>query len=139
MVTPDGVGGSDAARAAPSDFERIGGEAKVRAIVDDFVGRVLGDFMIGYMFKHASASRLRELEYRFSAEHLGADVRYTGRTMREAHRRIAISSGHFGRRTKLLEETLVEHGVPDDIRARWIAHVEGQRDEVIAGPDDCGP
>lgn len=110
-----------------SDFDRIGGEPVLRAIVAEFVDRVFDDVMIGFMFKRASRERLREMEYQHAAEHLGGPVRYAGRGLREAHAAHRIMGGQFERRKKILSDVLVRHGVDDAVRARWLAHVEALR------------
>ncbi|HEY8428349.1 MAG TPA: group 1 truncated hemoglobin [Sandaracinaceae bacterium] len=114
-----------------SAFERIG-EAKLRAIIDDFVDRMFDDIMIGFMFRRASRERIKEMEYQHAAEHLGGPVRYRGRPLREAHAPHRIMGGQFARRSKILSDVLVAHGVPDDIREAWLAHVESLRGEITA-------
>ena len=119
---------------AASAFERIGGEPKVRAIIHDFVGRVFGDAMIGFFFRRASRERIEEMEYQHAAEHLGGPVRYGGRPLREAHAPHRIMGGQFARRAKILSDVLVAHGVPDDIREAWLAHVESLREHITGDP-----
>ena len=48
-------------------FEQLGGEAKLRAIVDDFIDRVFADRMIGFFFRNADRGRIKELEYQLAA------------------------------------------------------------------------
>lgn len=115
-----------------SDFERVGGEAGLRAIIDEFVDRMFDDIMIGFMFRRASRERIKEMEYQHAAEHLGGPVRYRGRPLREAHAPHRIMGGQFARRSKILSDVLVAHGVPDDIREAWLAHVESLRGEITA-------
>ncbi|MCC6623108.1 MAG: hypothetical protein IT385_17755 [Deltaproteobacteria bacterium] len=117
--------------AMRTDFERVGGEAGLRALITEFVGRTFADPMIGFLFAGKPKARITELEYRFAAEHLGAPLVYDGRPLGEAHRRSPISGGHFDRRTRILAETLARHEVPDDVAARWLAHVESRRSEVL--------
>lgn len=112
-----------------SAFDRIG-EAKLRAIIDDFVDRMFDDIMIGFLFRRASRERIKEMEYQHAAEHLGGPVRYGGRPLREAHAAHRIMGGQFARRSKILSDVLVLHGVPDDIREAWLAHVESLRDQI---------
>jgi hemoglobin len=116
-----------------SAFERIG-EAKLRAIIDDFVDRLFDDVMIGFFFRRASRERIKEMEYQHAAEHLGGPVRYEGRPLREAHATHRIMGGQFARRAKILSEVLVAHGVPEDIRTDWLAHVESLRDQITGDP-----
>ena len=122
-----------------SAFERVGGEAVLRAIIDDFVGRVTSDVMIGFFFARIDRARLAELEYEHAAQHLGADVAYSGRPLRTAHAAHRIMGGHFARRREILRQTLVSHAVPESIAAAWLAHVDSLRAEIT--PDvgsECG-
>lgn len=117
-----------------SAFERIGGEAALRAIIDDFVERVFADAMIGFFFRGIDPRRIRELEYQHAAEHLGGPVQYRGRPLAEAHRKHPIRGGHFDRRATILRETLDRHGVPADVRDAWLAHVESLRAQITGDP-----
>lgn len=108
-------------------FDQLGGEPVLRRIVDRFVDRMFDDVMIGFFFQNASRERVKAKEYEFAARHLGADLVYTGRPIAEAHAAHPIMGGQFMRRLKILDETLVEHGVPDHIREHWIRHTEKLR------------
>jgi hemoglobin len=120
----------------PTAFERVGGEAKLRAIVDDFVGRMFGDVMIGFFFRNADEARIKEFEYQHAAEHLGGPVRYQGRPLRQAHAAHPIMGGQFARRKEILRRTLIDHGAPQDVIDAWLAHTESLRDQITAQPDD---
>lgn len=111
-------------------FERIGGEAALRAIIDDFVERVVHDLMIGFLFARIQKSRLKEMEYQHAAEHLGAGLVYRGRPLRDAHARHRIFGGQFMRRRQILLEVLLAHGVPEDIRHAWIATQDALRGQI---------
>lgn len=116
--------------AAMTPFERIGGEATLRPLVDDFVDRCFDDLMIGFFFARANRARTKRFEYEHAAAFLGAEVEYAGRSIRGAHAKHRIMGGQFARRLTLLRQTLEDHGVPDDIRERWLAHQESLRAEV---------
>ena len=118
-----------------SMFERIGGEPKLWAIIDEFVDQVVDDVMIGFFFREVNRARLKLLEYQHAAEHLGGPVRYEGRPLRQAHAPHRIMGGQFARRTTLLRKILVQHQVPQDIIDAWLAHVESLRDQVTIEPD----
>jgi hemoglobin len=66
-------------------FEKLGGEARVRAIIDVFIDRVFEDRMIGFFFRNADRARIKEMEYQLAASFLGADVKYTGKALGKAH------------------------------------------------------
>lgn len=124
----------------PSLFEELGGEPRLRAIVDRFVDRVCEDVMIGFFFRNVDRARLKQREYEFAARHLGADVRYTGRPLDVAHAPHPIMGGQFMRRLKILEETLNEHAVPERVRQHWLAHTERLRPLITRDAGgDCDP
>jgi truncated hemoglobin YjbI len=116
----------------PSDFDRLGGEPVLRSIVDRFVDRCFDDVMIGFHFRRASRERVKRFEYEHAAEHLGAGVAYGGRPIREAHGPHAIFGGHFERRLVILREVLDAHGIPEDVRERWLAVQRALRGDVTA-------
>ncbi|MBX3248871.1 MAG: group 1 truncated hemoglobin [Myxococcales bacterium] len=115
-----------------TDFERIGGEAALRPIIDAFVDRCFDDLMIGFHFRRASRERVKHFEYEHAAEHLGAPVRYSGRPIQQAHGPHAIFGGHFERRLVILGEVLERAGVPADVKERWLETQRALRAEVTA-------
>jgi len=127
-VTRDGV-------APASHYERLGGEAGLRALIDDFVERVVSDIMIGFMFRDVDRARLKQLELEHAAAHLGGPSRYSGRPLRQAHAKHRIMGGQFARRREILRKTLVDHRVPQDIIEAWLAYTDSLRDQVTADPD----
>jgi truncated hemoglobin YjbI len=116
-------------------FEELGGEAKLRAIVDDFVDRCFADTMIGFLFARAERSRIKRFEYQHAAEHLGAPIAYEGRPLAEAHRPHRIFGGQFSRRRQILIETLRDHDVPAHIVDAWITHQDSLRGLITKDPD----
>ena len=110
-------------------FDRIGGDA-LRAAITDFYGRVFADVMIGFLFQGKDRQRLIDREWELIARLLGADVAYSGRPIREAHRRVPILGGHFERRLQILRNTLADHGVDPDVQQAWIDHQLALRAQV---------
>jgi hemoglobin len=112
-------------------YDRIGGEAGLRAIIDDFIDRVFDDIMIGFFFRNAAKSRVKEFEFQHACEFLGGPVVYAGRPLRELHARFPIMGGHFSRRLQLLRQVFAAHGVPEDIAAAWVDHNASLRAVVM--------
>jgi len=113
-------------------FEDLGGEAALRPIIDRFVDRVFDDVMIGFFFRAARRERIKQKEYEFAAQHLGAGIAYTGRPLDEAHRAHPIMGGQFARRLTILKETLEAANVPEHVRKHWLAHTESLRPLITA-------
>jgi truncated hemoglobin YjbI len=121
-------------------FEELGGEPALRKIIDRFVDRIFDDVMIGFFFRRASRARIKEKEYEFAAQHLGANVEYTGRPLGEAHRPHGIRSSQFMRRFQILKETLEELDVPVRVKEHWLEHTRNLM-SLVSDPDDdrCAP
>ena len=121
-------------------YEQLGGEAKLRLIIDSFIDRVFDDRMIGFFFRNADKKRIKEMEFQLTARFLGADVEYQGRPLDEVHAKHPIMGGQFARRLQILRETLEHYGVPKQVRDAWIEHTESLRPLITrdAG-SDCDP
>ena len=120
---------SDGTERGPALFAKIG-EAKLREVIVDFYSRLFGDVMIGFLFEGKDRQHLIDREYEFTANMLGANVRYTGRPMRTAHAQSPIFGGHFERRLQILRETMHAHGVDADVQRVWIGHTLALRAQI---------
>ena len=121
-------------------FQELGGEARLREIIDAFIDRVFADRMIGFFFRNADKKRIKELEYQLVAQFLGADIEYRGRALDQAHAKHRIMGGQFARRQQILKETLEDFHAPEAVRDAWIEHNESLR-PLITGDSgsDCDP
>jgi hemoglobin len=126
--------------AAANLFEQLGGESKLREIVTEFIDRVFDDRMIGFFFRHADRTRIKEMEYQLAAGFLGADIEYQGRPLQEVHARHPIMGGHFARRRQILKETLELYRVPESIQQVWLEHTDSLRPLITAqAGSTCDP
>jgi truncated hemoglobin YjbI len=116
-------------------FEQLGGEPKLRAIVNDFVDRCFDDMMIGFLFTRAERSRIKRFEYEHAAQHLGAAIEYGGKALDRAHGPHRIFGGQFDRRRQILIDTLRDHDAPDEILEAWISHQDSLRSLITKDPD----
>ncbi len=121
-------------------FARLGGELRLREIIDAFIDRVFADRMIGFFFRNADKKRIKEMEYQLTAEFLGAPVKYQGKPLALAHAKHPIMGGQFARRLKILKETLDEFQAPQEIQEAWLRHNESLRSSITADSgSDCDP
>lgn len=121
-------------------YQILGGEARLREIIDAFVERVVNDRMIGFFFRNADKGRIKEMEFQLTAQFLGAPIEYKGLPLKEVHAKHPIMGGQFMRRLQILRETLEEYGVPEEMREAWLSHTESLRPLITqdAG-SDCDP
>jgi truncated hemoglobin YjbI len=121
-------------------FERLGGEIKLREIIDCFIDRVFADRMIGFFFRNADRARLKEMEYQLTAEFLGADIKYTGKPLGKAHVNHPIMGGHFARRRQIFKETLEHFQVGEEIQLALLNHTDALRPLITPeSGSDCDP
>ncbi len=111
-------------------FARLGGEAKLREIINAFIDRVFADRMIGFFFRNADRARIKEMEYQLAAEFLGADVEYTGKPLAKTHANHPIMGGHFARRRQIFQETLEQFGVAEEIKSALLHHTDALRNLI---------
>jgi len=121
-------------------FEKLGGENRLREIIDTFIDRVFEDRMIGFFFRNADRRRIKELEFQLAAKFLGADVEYQGRPLTKVHANHPIMGGHFARRRQILSETLDFYDVAAEIKSVILEHTDALRHQITpeAG-SDCDP
>jgi hemoglobin len=125
---------------ASSLFEKLGGEPKLREIIDTFIDRVFEDRMIGFFFGNADRERIKEFEYQLAAGFLGAPVKYQGRPLDQVHAKHPIMGGHFARRRQILKETLEFYHVPEEIMRAWLEHTDALRSLITSQSDStCDP
>ena len=125
------------AKKVDSHFDQLGGELRLREIIDTFIERVFADRMIGFFFRKADKKRIKEMEYQLAAGFLGAGIEYQGRPLQKAHAKHPIMGGHFARRRQILKETLEFFQVAEDIKNGWLKHTDDLR-PLITGQSGSG-
>ena len=121
-------------------FQRLGGEAKLREIVDTFIDRVFADPMIGFFFRHADRARIKEMEFQLAAEFLGAEIKYSGQPLDKVHAKHPIMGGQFARRRQIFKETLEFFEVQDEIKSALLNHTDRLRPLITPeSGSDCDP
>ena len=127
-------------RRMDSHFDQLGGEPRLKEIIDTFIDRVFADRMIGFFFRKADKRRIKEMEYQLAASFLGADIQYRGRALEKAHAKHPIMGGHFARRRQILKETLEFYQIAEDIKNAWLKHADDLR-PLITGQSgtECDP
>ena len=106
--------------AAPTFFERAGGEQGIRAAVQPLYERLFADPMVGFLFAGHDLQRIVDQQVIFTSRMLGADVPYEGKPLPEAHQASPILPGHFDRRHWLLREVLLSRGMEESAREAWL-------------------
>jgi truncated hemoglobin YjbI len=123
-------------------WDRLGGEANVKKVVDAFVGRASTDpkvdFFRGGKFKDVDVPMLKKLLVEFISKETGGPLKYTGRTMKESHKGMGITDAQFDAIAVDLKKALEDNGAKEpDIKA-VLAAVEKTRKDIVEKKSD-GP
>jgi len=81
-------------------YKSLGGKKAIVAVVDEFVGRVAGDSRINGYFKDTASDPRRLAAFKMKladqiCEASGGPCKYTGKSMKDAHAGMGITSADF--------------------------------------------
>lgn len=126
--------------AGKSLYARLGGEAAIAAVVNDFVNSALSDPAVNVSRKGEAKerdtspqaiARLKALLVEQIGEATGGPQKYTGRSMREAHKGQNITEAQFDALTTHLVLSLRKFRVSDADAAELIAIVAAMKGEIV--------
>ncbi len=118
-------------------YEAIGGEGKVRAILESLYDKLFADPIVGFLFEGKDKARIVEQQLAFTCRFLGGPHRYTGKSLPDVHAPLPLLPGHFDRRHRLLEQTLEGHNVPPEVKRVWLEIDQSLRPSVLAAGEDA--
>ncbi len=87
-------------------YDRLGGIDAITAVVENFRDRVAQDNRINQKFAKTDLNRLTKMLIDQVCEAAGGPCRYTGRSMKDAHAGMAVTSGEFDALVEDLVATL---------------------------------
>lgn len=117
-------------------YERLGGAAGIRALVDGIVDAHLENPVIEarfqpYLDQPARVAEIKRHTCAFLSEGSGGPDTYRGRSMTEAHRGMDISNVEYDAATDDILATLARHGHGAATQAEVAAMLDALRDEIV--------
>jgi hemoglobin len=146
-----GEGGKAAAEVSKSLYDRLGGEEKIKQIVDDFAQRALEDPRVnwdrkgvtygGYGFGRSKSvqwdanqynvDQLKKHLVQFLSLSTGGPAHYDGLEMKEAHAHKHITNSEFDAAVGDLKASLDKLAVPNKEQKELLSIVESTRPQVV--------
>ncbi|HKT74242.1 MAG TPA: group 1 truncated hemoglobin [Steroidobacteraceae bacterium] len=117
--------------SAATLYEQIGGEAKLRAAVEEFMQIVLADDRINFTFGDTELKKFKELLYEQICNLAHGPCRYTGRDMRTSHAKLNISDAQFNALAEDLYEAFDRVHVPYRLQNRVIAMLAPMERDIV--------
>ena len=117
--------------AQPSLYERLGGKPAITAVIDDFIGNVAADNRINKRFAGADVPRLKMRLVDQVCEASGGPCKYTGASMRDAHKGMNISDAEFGALVEDLVKSLDKFKVPAKEKNELLGALGGMKPDIV--------
>jgi hemoglobin len=119
-----------------SVYDRIGGQASLVAVVDDFYDRVLADERLAGFFTGTVLSRLKSRQVEFFAAALGGPAPYRGASMRGVHHGLGITQEHFDLVAGHLVAALGAAGVDEPTVGEIVGAIAPLADDIVSAAAD---
>jgi hemoglobin len=130
----------------PSLYDRLGGVYNIATVIDDLIDRVMTDPRLNKNPAVDEAHhRVSPAGFKFLVTEMvcwagGGPQQYSGRTMGDSHRHLAITEDEWAAFMDDLYSTLAKFQVPPAEETELVAIVESTRDAiVVVPPPQSGP
>jgi len=117
--------------AEPTLYERIGGEAKLRATMDEFVLIMESDDRINFTFANTDLKKFKQLLFEQLCELTQGPCKYTGRDMFKAHAKLNINNAQFNALAEDLYLAFDRVHVPYRLQNKVVALLAPMQRDVV--------
>ena len=125
---------SNQAAREKSLYHRVGGYDAIAAVVDDFVGRLVGDKQFVRFFDGHSTDSLKRIRQHIVDQFCagaGGPCIYTGRDMKTSHQGLGITEAQWDAAAKHLIATLDKFKVPAKEKDELVAFVTSLKKDIV--------
>lgn len=131
---------SAAKKSGKSLYQRLGGEAAITAVVNDFVNNSAGDPNINFTRKGEgkewnatpeAVAHLKKMLVEQIGQATGGPQKYTGRDMKTAHKGMHITEAQFNALAAQLVMSLKKFKVADADAAELVAVVASMKSDIV--------
>ena len=123
--------GQNAVAASATLYDQIGGEAKMRAVSEDFTAIVLADDRINFTFAETDLKKFEQLIYEQLCNLTNGGCKYTGRDMYTAHAKLNINNAEFNALAEDLYEAFDRVHVPYRLQNKVVALLAPMQRDVV--------
>jgi len=128
------------AAAADSLFEQVGGREVLERVHRKFYDKVYAHPWLSRYFDGIDQTRIENQQTDFMSFAMGGPAVYIGGMVPERHKHMMVTEELFEVRSELLEQSLVEAGVAEDERAKWLKIDSAFKHAIVKkSRADCTP
>jgi hemoglobin len=133
------LAGLAAAGAAPTLYDRLGGETGVAAITDSLIDRVSSDPTLGRSFKGANLKRIKKLLAVEICDLSGGPCHYVGDSMKEVHAGQQITEAEFYGMVDTLRRILKQRHVSQGATNELLRLLAPMKRDIVEPAQKPGP
>ena len=115
----------------PNLYTRLGGVDAIRAVVNDFVGRVAVDDRINAFFRGVDVAHLDSMLTDQICSATGGPCRYTGKSMRDVHTGMNLTDAHFNALVSDLVAALDRFNVPAREKGELLTALGSLKPDIV--------
>ncbi len=104
----------------PTLLDAVGGLPTLHRVHKLFYDKVYAHYWLKLFFEGHDQVAIENRQTSFMAEKMGGDGDYMGKDIKTAHETMYVTQELFEVRRVLLDESIREAGVADELRERWL-------------------
>jgi len=124
-------------------YDQMGGEAKMRAISEEFTNAILADPRINFTFANTDLAKFKQLIFEQFCNLTGGPCKYTGRTMKESHDKLNVTNAQFNALAEDLYIAFERVHVPYHLQNKLMVLLAPMQKDIVkkhpAGPPQAAP
>lgn len=118
-------------------YNRLGGLDALKAVIGEFVARVLADERVNRKFVKTDAARLTHYLVEQVCAATGGPCEYTGNSMKKAHRNMKVTEGEFNALVENLVKALDKFNVPDEEKNALLGTLASMKSAIVEVPGNA--
>jgi hemoglobin len=120
-----------AAQAEATLYEQIGGEPVLRKTVDEFMVIMEKDDRINFAFGNTDLTKFKQLLFEQLCNITDGPCKYTGRTMKESHEKLAVNNIMFNALAEDVYIAFDRAGVPYRLQNKVMAIFAPMQRDIV--------
>ena len=129
-----GQGMQQKTKKEKSLYVRLGGKKAITKVVDDFVGHVAADTRINAFFAHTDIAHLKMELVDQICQASGGPCKYTGKSMKDAHKGMGVSTGDFNALVEDLIWALDQNKVGGKEKGELLSVLGPMKGDIVEKP-----
>lgn len=117
--------------AANTLYEQLGGKPAIEKVIKDFIGYVAKDNRINFFFAKTNIPHLEKMLVEQVCEGTGGPCKYTGLSMKQAHKGMNINTAQFNALVEDLQKAMDANSVPLGLQNQLLAILAPMEPDVV--------